>query len=441
VKKRILRLLLLLLTVLLLSGCGMRTVDQMYALPKRSDAYMELQTVIDSAMSGMEYSAPNSGDNQQTVQMADLNGDGKDEYLVFAKGSSEKPLHILIFRQDSSGKAKLMETIESSGSAFEQVFYVDMDDTPGKELVVGRLLSDQVLRSVSVYTFGKGYAEQLLMAGYSKFLTCDLDSDYVSELMVIQPGESNARRGIAMLYSYQDGTMERSREIQLSESSENIKRIMTGKLQDGKPAVFVASSVNENAIITDIFAMRGEHFTNVSFSFEAGTSVQTLRNYYVYADDVDGDDVIELPSPIVMRSIFGHRSSDRQYLIRWYALDSEGKETDKLYSFHNLANGWYLQLDSQWANRLTVSQQGNVHLFYIWDEQFQEAAPVFTVYALTGSDQDTQATEQNMFTLQRTEGVVYAAKLEMASGVYEITEEQLINSFRLIYQDWKTGEI
>ena len=60
--------------------------------------------------------------------------------------------------------------------------------------------------------------------------------------------------------------------------------------------------------------------------------------------------------------------------------------------------------------------------------------------AVTGSDQDTQTKEQNLFTLHRTEGVVYAAKLEMASGIYEITEEQLINSFRLIHQDWKTGE-
>lgn len=438
-KKRIL-LSLAVLAALLLSGCAMRTVDQMYCLPKRSDTYNELQSAIDEAMDGMEYSAPNSGDNQQSVQMADLNGDGRDEYLVFAKGNTEKPMHILVFRQDANGKAKLMETIASSGSAFEQVVYVDIDDSPGCEMVVGRLLSDQVLRSVSVYTFSRGYAETLLSAGYSRFLTCDLDSNGSSELMVIQPGGSSTRRGAAMLYSYADGAMARSREVQLSGATEDIRRIMTGRLQDGNSAVFVASSVNDNAIITDIFALRDQQFTNVSFSFEAGTSVQTLRNYYVYADDVDEDGIMELPSLITMRSIFGYRNSDQQYLIRWYALDSAGQETDKLYSFHNFAGGWYLQLDSQWAHRLTVSQQGNVHYFYIWDEEFQEAAPVFTVYALTGSDQNTHDTAWNLFTLNRTEGINYAAKLETASGLYGITEDQLINSFRLIHQDWKTGE-
>lgn len=439
--KRIAILALLWLTALLLGGCAMRTVDQMYALPKRSDTYQELQSVIDSAMSGLEYSAPTSGDNRQTVQMADLNGDGKDEYLVFAKGNAEKPMHILIFRQDANGKARLMETIESSGSSFEQVIYVDIDDAPGCEMVVGRLLSDQVLRSVSIYTFSNGYAQQLLSTGYSKFLTCDLDSNGFSELMIIQPGSTGSSRGTTMLYSDGPDGVERSREVRLSGPPEDIKRIMTGKLQDGSPAVYVASSINESTIVTDIFAIREEKFTNVSYSLEAGTSVHTLRNYFVYADDVDEDGITELPSPIPMRSPYGYWDTQEQYLIRWYALDSAGGETDKFYSFHNFAGGWYLQLDSLWAQRLTVLQQDNTHQFSIWDEAFEQAVPVFTVYALTGSDQKTQATERNLITLYRTESVVYAARLETGSGVYGITEDQLINSFRLIQQDWKTGEI
>ena len=95
-KKRIL-VLSALLAAMLLTGCAMRTVEEMYALPKRSDEFRELQAAIDTAMYGMTFSSPQSGENQQTVQMADLNGDGADEYLVFAKGATEKPLQVLIF--------------------------------------------------------------------------------------------------------------------------------------------------------------------------------------------------------------------------------------------------------------------------------------------------------------------------------------------------------
>ena len=87
----------------LLTGCNMPTVDQLYCLPKRYSADSNLQQVIDEAMEDLQYCAPISGNNQQTVQSADLDGDGKDEYLLFAKDNSEKPLKILIFSEIALG--------------------------------------------------------------------------------------------------------------------------------------------------------------------------------------------------------------------------------------------------------------------------------------------------------------------------------------------------
>ena len=75
-----LKLISVLLAALLLSGCGMRTVHELYQLPKRSEENNNLQSVIDSVMNGLEYCAPLSGEHPQTVQMADLDGDGVQEY-------------------------------------------------------------------------------------------------------------------------------------------------------------------------------------------------------------------------------------------------------------------------------------------------------------------------------------------------------------------------
>ena len=147
-------ILLIAMVSVLLCGC-MRTVDEMYRLPKRSDIYNDLQSAIDSAMSGLTYCAPLAGENQQTVHMADLDGDGVQEYLLFAKSASEKPLRILVFRNIDNTFVNT-DTMECNGSAFDQVEYVDMDGRSGVEIVVGRQLSDQVIRSASVYSFVDG---------------------------------------------------------------------------------------------------------------------------------------------------------------------------------------------------------------------------------------------------------------------------------------------
>ena len=57
---------------LVLSGCFVKTVDELYTLPKHSDEYNRLEQAIDQVMSSQNasYAAPVSGMNQQSVQLA-----------------------------------------------------------------------------------------------------------------------------------------------------------------------------------------------------------------------------------------------------------------------------------------------------------------------------------------------------------------------------------
>ena len=69
----------------LLSGCMLKTVDQMYCLPRRSEEYHNLQAAMDQVMSGLEYCAPLQGENQQTVQMVDLTAAQVDTAREYGK--------------------------------------------------------------------------------------------------------------------------------------------------------------------------------------------------------------------------------------------------------------------------------------------------------------------------------------------------------------------
>lgn len=437
--KRLFKICLVVLTVMLLCGCSMRTTDEMYAFPKRSKAYKNLQSVIDSAMTGLQYCAPLSGENQQTVQMADLDGDGQQEYLLFAKGSEGMPLRILIF-YEKNGAYEHTETIESNGSSFDLIEYVQMDDLPGVEMIVGKQVSDQVLRSVSVYSFNTGKAELLTSVNYSKFLTTDMDRDGNSELFVLWPGQTETDNGIVALYRIRDGVLERSNEASMSRPSDQLKRIIFGRLHSGESAVYAASIVDSTAIVTDVYAMVGDTLTNVTFSNESGTSVQTIRNYYVYADDIDDDGVVELPDLIPMTPMDDLVSVDRQDLIRWYAMTAKGEEVDKKYTYHDFVSGWYLELDKEWASRVAVRNLGYQYDFYVWDVNLQIVDKIASVYILSGTNRDEQTTGEQRFVLHKTDSVTYMGCLWEDAGKYNIDSDDLISRFHLIQHDWKTGE-
>lgn len=431
-----------LLLTFLFSLCGcMMTVDQMYVPPRRSESYKNLQSVMDSVMGELEYCAPMAGENQQTVQMVDLTGDGSREVVVFASGTDEHPLKILVFRQVEE-EYQLLTTIESTGTGFDQVEYVQMDGNPGLELIVGRQVSEQVLRNVTVYRFVDGQAEQLLTVNYQKFLTLDMDENGLGDLFVLRPGRTDTDCGIVELYSAAGGTVTRSAEVTLSQPVGQLKRIMTGSLHGGEKAVFVASTVDDETIVTDVYAMVGGKLTNVSMSNESGTSVKTVRNYYVYADDIDQDGILELPSLISMRSPEPEHPSNREHLIRWYALGADGAEYDKRYTYHNYLEGWYMELDKSLVGRLcVVPEDTGRYAFCLWDESGEELTLLWTVYVLTGEGRSTTAAEDGRFVLLKTDSVVYAAQLENAALDLGISQEQLAKTFFLIQSDWKTGEM
>lgn len=422
----------------LLSGCVM-TVDQMYRIPKRSERYEDLQVKIDEAMKDMVYSAPVSGENRQTVQTADLDGDGKSEIIVFAKANDEDPMKLLIFSPTEESDFELKYVLDSTGTAFDQVEYAQMDGQPGMELIVGHQLSDQVLRNVSVYSFSSDGVRMLLNANYSKFMNCDLNTDGCSDLFLIHPAEQAEENAVAVVYSVSNGEVVRSVEAELSVPVENLKRIITGTLESGEQAVYVASKAGEESLLTDIFALVDGNLKNVSLSSEAGASVQTLRNYYVYADDIDRDGVIELPELIPMPEPATRSAQSSQHLIRWYSVCANGETVTKRYTYHNFVDGWYVELEEDYSRRIRVDVDASGgYRFYLCGENDGTSELLFTVYTLTGEQRMDVAQQEELQELIKTDHVVYAARMEEG---FSMGIDDLRKSFHLIQVYWKTGEM
>ena len=258
----------------ILTGCVGQSAEELYALPKQPDEYYELQTAIDQVLtSNASYSGPLTGNNQQAVQLADLDGDGRDEAIVFIKTVGERPLKAYIFDENEDGTYLNTGVIEGDGSAFDAVDYVQLDGEPGMEILLGRQLSEQITQSLCAYAYRDGHLVELMSTNYAEYTVADLDGDERGDIFVLR-SQTEERSAVAELYRYVDGQMEREPEVPLSDGTKQIRRIVTGHVAQNLPAVFVASEYGENMIITDIFAFTGRDFRNISTNAEAGLSAQ-----------------------------------------------------------------------------------------------------------------------------------------------------------------------
>ena len=431
-----------LLFLLLCTGCSVRSSEDLYALPKQSDTYYDLQDAMDLIMgTDASFSGPMEGSNQQAVQLADLDADGQDEAIVFVRTSGAHPLKAYLFDQVGSHYESI-GVIEGDGSCFDAVEYAQLDGEPGLEVVVGRQLSDQIVQSLGAYTIKDGRVVELMTATYTEFVVADLDGDDCRDVVLIRM-DSEARNGVAEMYRCKDGVMEREQEADLSAGARQVKRIISGYVAQGVPAVFVASTYEADTIITDIFAFTGNRFVNVALMGEMGLNAQTVRNYNVFATDIDDDGVIELPMPVVLPS--SQASKETHWAIDWYSLTSDGGRCVKQSTYHNYSGNWYLVLSQDWRDHLTVSRENTVsgvsgYTFSKWNGYDSQPEEIFTIYAFTGDDRMTLAQSDGRFLLAEKGDTAYSAAFGTCDWAKALTKEDLTAMFRFIYLDWNSGE-
>ena len=427
----------MLLLALLLTGCYSFRGDPLYALPQRSREYRELQSAVETAMNGGSYSAPVSGANRQALQQVDLDGDGLEETLVFCKTESERPLKVLIFKRREE-QFELFCTLEGEGSAFDSVQYAQIDGAPGMELLLSRRIGEQVQVFLSVYSLTAGGPVELMSAGYNAYTVQDLDGDQLSDIFVLR-ANADGLRASAELYRFQDGELRKDAEASLSTGADSVKRILTGNIAPEVPAVFIASAYDESNLITDVFALENNVFTNITLNDESGQSAQTVRNYYVYSTDIDNDKVIELPNTLALPSDPEDAGSENQYRIIWYNLSLDGERTDKISTYHNFGEGWFLYLPETWCQNLYVTRRRSEDGLTGTELSLLAEGvrtPLLTVYAFSGERAKALSESDGRILLTQRGDLYYSALLHADAG---LDAEQLRARFSLIATDLLPG--
>ena len=450
-----------LLLCLLLTGCFFRPVDELYAIPQPSRDYEALQARLSEVVAqGGEYAAPLTGEMIQSVQLQDLDGDGRQEAIAFFRMSSEeKPLKIYIFRQVGE-EYETFSIIEGAGAAINCVDYVQMDDEPFKEVVVSWQMTAQV-HSLAAYSVGPEQVEELVRTDYDSYKLFDMDQDNQQELVVFRTAAGSVPQ--AELYDF-DGVLSRTSAAPLSVGayvgadgtikSEYLTAVQTGYLADKVPALFASSSYGESGAITDVFAVRDGKLENVTLKPETGESEETVRFYtQVSVRDINGDGVMELPQPVPLADYRIATDTVSFWLVHWRQFDSQGNAVQVFTTYHNERDGWYFILPDEWDNNLTLSRsdlagggERGVTFSYWPSGSGVEPKPFLTIYKLTGTNRAIRARSGERFVLYPMNALdhpeetatLYAAEFRDGWDC-GLTQEQVRERFSIIRTDWYSG--
>ena len=432
---------LIVMTVLMLAGCLRISADDLYGLPQLSEEYHRLQAQINMVLSqGAEFSPPTGGQNRQAVQLKDLNGDGNDEVLAFFSVLGESTLKIVIFEM-TGGDYAVAEIIEGNGTAIESVRYADMDGDGILEVIVGWQMGT-ALKYFSIYSVKDFHSVLLAREEYSELAVFDLNGDGSEDVVALRLPTQEIGAFAQLFTLMPDGEIVNT-EARLSSGIEAITRVLTGRLTDGVPAVFVESEgrFDEGNLVTDVCAFQNGEFTNISLKGAGGVSEETVRAR-TYSLDINKDGIVMVP----MLRLLKAQSETAYHAIDWYAYNSRGIIQLALTTYHNNFDEWYLILPFDWRGKVSVrredivSGERTVIFSYIAGEE-GPYEDFLKVYKLTGEIGEERANLPGRTVLMSEGSSIFASELLAPPDSFGLTfDETLIKeNFRLIYSDWLAG--
>lgn len=444
-KKKI-AMLVLGLVLMLTAGCSLRTPEEMYTLPKPPAEYNQLNTRIRETMNalGAEYAALLAGDNTQTVQLLDLNGDGVDEAVAFFRVTGDaKPLKVYIFRQTEDGDYDVYAVIEGEGTAIYSISYENLGESEGEEVIVSWRMSEKV-HALAAYSIGEGVVTEWMRTGYTAYRIMDIDMDNEKEVLVLQVDAAEGKSRVE-LYDHVDGGMRLCAAAPMSAGIGTITAVRAGLLRDSVPALFISASFGEgNGVLTDIFAWRDQTLTNLTLDADSGQSLSTMRYYdLVSGTDINGDNILEVPMPEALPAYqkSGAAGAADFWTVDWRQYDVKGRAWSVCTTYHNVQDRWYLVLPDNWKGKLTLSRKDNAVygergvVFSLWKGE-EEPVPFLTLYRLTGENREARAGMGSRFVLDIQSDAIYAAEFIEGGWDCGLSPAALAERFHLIRTNW-----
>ncbi len=452
-----------------LTGCVFHSPDELYQLPERSPGYERLTAKIAEVERALELEFSTtveaaviySGDNTSTIQLQDLDDDGRQETAVtFLRiPGAEFPLRIYFFTIQPDDSYEVTCMVEGMGSAIYAVDYVELSEGGLKELVVSWQISTNVYQ-LGVYSLeGASLPEpdaqqgqspsaavqypeatELMTTNYSGYSLQDIDQDLRTELAVVRIDREGANSAVE-LYGWRSGAFVSLGAVRLSTGVTSLNRVRANYVANSVRALYITGTLMDSSQATDIVIWRNGELVNLTMNPETGVSRETLRGYNnIVPADVNSDATLEMPRPRLIPSFTEGVSADFN-LIDWSQYAADGSSVQVATTYHNYEDGWYLEIPESWVDQITIGRNDSVSeeravIFSHWNGTEEEPTPFLAIYKLTGVNRNIRAARGNRFILSEDDSTIYAATFYDSLWDCGLEENDVLDRFHRILSGW-----
>lgn len=364
---KILIMLVMFICALLLSSCSHMefNAENLMIPPTLTAEQNKIRDALFDALgtSNVKFKYPKSGKYRSAFVLYDMDGDGKDEAMVFYDPQlGDSNVRVNILNQTDTGWVSTYD-IGGKGSNIESIDFCKMTSVDTEDIVIAWNQPGNKDKTITVFAYqDEQLVQQSSEWGYNEKLLYDFNKDGMIELLLLRSnlvsGEASAR-----LVSYSNDELKSSSSIPLNSSISSFERVQIGMLDGITEAVFIDSLLESGDYITDIlkceFNSGRSKMINVLEQLPIDKQISTQRKLKVYCEDINQDGKIEVPYMPASSYLPGYddsMDSDKMYSVQYVGWS--GTDFKPLwYGVINVDAGYRFEYPEEWVDIVTVKRQ------------------------------------------------------------------------------------
>lgn len=346
------RLAALLLALLLLTGCaGTSTVEDLLRAPQLSTQLAVVQKALDTWLGeSPQLKYPRSGDTSSPFLFSDLNGDGAEEAVVlYQSEKSSLNVHLAVLEQRGE-EWRVTQTMEGLASSVQSVELADLHGDGGRELVVVYPGPADGQDFLEVYSYTDHTLERNYMRASSCYLLQSMDDGGRQSLVIAYP---KAGRMALELLTSRGGVFQNTQELLLDERFADCAQLFYSAKPDGAQ-IFVVDGVDQSGYtISEIIAYDPVRNCLTPYKGSDGDIIAATARLKpgLSSTDIDGDGVVEIP--VEEEAITGLDEARKLSYVTWRDF-TRSSSTVVWFGILDAEYGYFIRLPAMWQGRIAV---------------------------------------------------------------------------------------
>lgn len=343
-----------LFTILAIAMSGCQVAGDSVTLidaPKLSDEKQEdIKAVLEKLIpAGSEYVTAMKSEPKQSIFTEDINQDGRQEVFALYRDTKENdPVHLMVL-EENMGNWKIISDIVTDYNYLDYFKLEDLNGDGTKEVVIGVGISDiEPKKQLLIYELKDSNLIKNVDIEYMWTQIDDYDGDNNPDILMLN-GESNQTQ-TANLYHYDNGQMQLQSSIELISDAYH-ENIVSGKLADGKKAVFIDSGYGAHSMLTEIVAYDKDKLIKVGDEKDG----IPLKAFPLYSKDINQDGIIEVGWMYIPKGYEDEALAGIPFIYTYddYRIDGTKQIIEQRYQ--NNSQDFYVTIPSEWYDKVTIN--------------------------------------------------------------------------------------